>query len=677
MNARLSALIGEEFLFAKEPKRFFAQREKKSIDVFEEREQPPIGVPGASCTTNLFFGFFFDGTRNNYTEAEKDKVHSNVARLYDCYPGLSVPRVLPATTDWPKKPEYDHFFKVYVPGVGTAFDQVRDTGKSFDRTGGAAVATWGGRRLIWALVQAINNVARYFLGTPLVPPEDMPRVIAQIDLDKLSRQFMLGPYPLPMPPPRNIVPLTNSCYDARVRFEYLLRALHDQVSDHWPNPKTGKPWKTEPALVKKIYISIFGFSRGASEARAFINWLQSLCKLDAQIRGKSGMSLGGFDVEFDFLGLFDTVASVGLGNTVGIFRGHNAWADAEDSLRIPPGVKCLHLVSAHEIRRSFPLDSISVNGALPDGCEEIVIPGVHSDIGGGYAPLEQGRGTDPNGADMLSRIPLLMMYKAARLSGVPLKLELASSAAQSRFAVKPEVIDAYNAYIATCSEKQGPIHKIMREQVRKQIEWRHFRTISGKNPLQNTASFLRASTFDKNDLYSAAAEFEEEVAEYLDWVHKTNMTYKPTQQRPGFDNNYILEWEEITTWWGKHSAPPEAVNNLFDNYVHDSRAWFKLQGFDNETDLRAWLDRLVLRSKVAKAGVMLVGPGGSAGFTDMSRSVTPEEMRIADEYEKTKKIPRMLTEGREPWRAALGVLGRAGYLRFRKVFGGSDSILLS
>lgn len=34
------------------------------------------------------------------------------------------------------------------------------------------------------------------------------------------------------------------------------------------------------------------------------------------------MSLGGFDVQFDFLGLFDTVASVGLANTFGGFNGH-------------------------------------------------------------------------------------------------------------------------------------------------------------------------------------------------------------------------------------------------------------------------------------------------------------------------------------------------------------------
>jgi hypothetical protein len=36
----------------------------------------------------------------------------------------------------------------------------------------------------------------------------------------------------------------------------------------------------------------------------------------------------------------------------------------------------------------------------------------------------------------------------------------------------------------------------------------------------------------------------------------------------------------------------------------------------------------------------------------------------------------MLTEGREPFEWA-GVSGKAGYLRYRKVYGGRDSVLIS
>lgn len=107
------------------------------------------------------------------------------------------------------------------------------------------------------------------------------------------------------------------------KFEEVLLRLHDAVSRHWPDEKTGKPAKIEPGIVKTIYISVFGFSRGATEARVFVNWLQSLCRLDAKLSGKTGaMSLGGFPVQFDFLGLFDTVASVGSANSFGFFDGH-------------------------------------------------------------------------------------------------------------------------------------------------------------------------------------------------------------------------------------------------------------------------------------------------------------------------------------------------------------------
>ncbi|CAN7642068.1 hypothetical protein LJR289_004847 [Pseudoduganella sp. LjRoot289] len=76
--------------------------------------------------------------------------------------------------------------------------------------------------------------------------------------------------------------------------------------------------RTIQTHVVMIYISTFGFSRGATQARAFTNWLMALCKLDVHLCGRAGaMTLGGFDVQFDFLGIFDTVASVGAGNTAG------------------------------------------------------------------------------------------------------------------------------------------------------------------------------------------------------------------------------------------------------------------------------------------------------------------------------------------------------------------------
>jgi hypothetical protein len=675
VTASLSPPIGENFASAINSDLFFGKTGREDVLVeSEKREQPLIGKPSESCNTNLFFGFFFDGTKNNYIKAETGKNHSNVARLYDCYPGLSVPGVLPISTDWPKEQQkkYPHFFKVYIPGVASPFKQVNDTGEGRDEDLGAAAGALGEYRIIWALVQAINNVHRYFLRMPLVSQSEMDGLLRDVYLNKAARALMLGTL---WQDPR-----ANHTKDraARIAFEGLLRKLHKAVAQHWPDAKTGKPAKIDPGIVKTIYITVFGFSRGATQARAFVNWLQSLCKLDAQIRGKSGMSLGGFQVEFDFLGLFDTVASVGLANTIGGFNGHGAWADAEDSLRIPEGVKCLHLVAAHELRRSFPVDSISVNGILPEECREIVVPGVHSDVGCGYCPREQGRGTDPNGDDMLARIPLLLMYKEARLNGAPLKLELAPSIAKARFAIKPETIAAYNAYIAACRVKQGPIHLIMREQARMQIEWRLARRVNGNRPLQKSASFLRASTFDQNDLYSAGLEFEKEIEQFEAWLKEQGARFKPAIQSAGFGNRHSAEWEEIATWWTTRAQPSAAVMNFFDNYIHDSRAWFKVvpNNPDHEKDMHVLLSKWVQRRRAAKAHnemrSKMHGRGNSRYSMVATDGLDEDERRAADEYAKTGRIPRMITKGREPheW-------GIAGYLRFRKIYGGLDDVLLS
>jgi hypothetical protein len=675
MSSILSPQLTQEFADAPAAKIFFGSDNWKSINMFEKREQPITGVPSESCKTNLFFGFFFDGTKNNYIQAEAGKNHSNVARLYDCYPGFSVPGVLPPATDWSHNPSrYSHFFKVYVPGVASPFRQVGDSGEGNDVTFGAAAGALGERRIIWALVQAINNVHRYFLKMPLVSQEEMDGLVRKIILNKHARALMVGDG-------AQGVRIRSQAADmiARRAFEDVLRRLHKAVSQHWPNERTGKPPKIDPGIVKTIYISVFGFSRGATQARAFVNWLQSLCKLDAQLRGKAGgMSLGGFQVEFDFLGLFDTVASVGMANTVGVFNGHGAWADTEDSLRIPPGLKCLHLVAAHELRRSFPVDAISVKGALPEGCQEIVVPGVHSDVGCGYCPCEQGRGTDPNGDDMLARIPLLLMYKEARLNGVPLKLELAVAAAKSRFTLKVETIKAFNAYIAACKETQGPIHLIMREQARKQIEWRLARRVTGNSPTQRSVSFLRASTFDQNDLHSAGLEFEKEIEQFVAWLKDKGGKFRPATQKAGFDDEHTAEWEEIATWWGKGPQPSAAVLDFFDSYVHDSRAWFKVDPFspDNEKDMHALLANWVKRRRAAKehneVRSKMHGRGNSRYRMLADDGLDEDQRRATDEYAQTGKIPRMINAGREPYE-----LGIAGYLRFRKIYGGLDAVLLS
>ncbi len=99
----------------------------------------------------------------------------------------------------------------------------------------------------------------------------------------------------------------------------------------------------------------------------------------------------------------------GANPAVGPAQGHNLWAA---DLHIPKLVRNgLHLVAAHEYRNSFPLDSTGDGQVLPPNFQEIVLPGSHSDVGGGYEPSEGGK-CRPLGS-LSSMVALWLMFNAA------------------------------------------------------------------------------------------------------------------------------------------------------------------------------------------------------------------------------------------------------------------------
>lgn len=99
-------------------------------------------------------------------------------------------------------------------------------------------------------------------------------------------------------------------------------------------------------------------------------------------------------VSVEFLGLFDTVPAVGIANVVPGFTGHNGWAKQTQPLTQSGLIKrCYHLVAAHEQRQAFSLDSIrTAAGSYLSQTQEVVYPGMHSDVGGGYPCGDQGKG---------------------------------------------------------------------------------------------------------------------------------------------------------------------------------------------------------------------------------------------------------------------------------------------
>lgn len=354
--------------------------------------------PPPSCQQKLWLSFFFDGTGNNLDADVGTVKHSNVAKLYRVHQ---------------ENDSTAGIYRIYIPGVGTYFRDVGDDGGS---TLGLGMGRMGDARLQWALKQ----------------------------------------------------------FDEKLR-PHLARA--------------NAPGNT----IVEINIALFGFSRGAALARAFANLLlKERCQV---VRDKGWcVKTGQYRLHIRFMGLFDTVASVGLAmssNTVskvalvfgvkqiifkrltdsdyaasrpealafaegaqpgadpapGDYDGHQDWGG---KMAIPHMVEEVrHFIAAHEIRNSFPVDSVSVleNGRVqkPAQFHETVFPGVHSDVGGSYRPGEGGRST--NAREKLGLIPLHSMYQNALGKSVPLTPITAwKDIHVSDFAMSDAMLQRYNYY---------------------------------------------------------------------------------------------------------------------------------------------------------------------------------------------------------------------------------------
>lgn len=141
-----------------------------------------------------------------------------------------------------------------------------------------------------------------------------------------------------------------------------------------------------------LELDVFGFSRGAAAARHFVNEILKQRKgalepvlnprkvpLSADFSWDSG------SVRIKFIGLFDTVAAIGSLKDLGNLRDA---CNRRVNLYLPPGCadQVLHLVARDELRRNFALNSVH-----PGWPREIVLPGAHSDLGGGYHPHMEER----------------------------------------------------------------------------------------------------------------------------------------------------------------------------------------------------------------------------------------------------------------------------------------------
>ena len=371
----------------------------------------------SACCHSLHVSLFFDGTNNNEDNDTKKEHPSNIAKLYHVsLRGASA--------------EKSGYFSYYMPGVGTPFPEIGELDYSGN---GLQFATGGEDRINWALVQVSSAL------TFALTKNGIDDGIAKAKVESMSTSK--GPM--------------MSIFGAGRRRQ-VMKGLLEPLRPYVP--------KTRPEVLGvKLYV--YGFSRGAAEARTFVSWLSQLFDTPDGAENPE-QTLLGLPVSIEFLGLLDTVASVGIAHVAPFFAGHMDWADdtqlLPDAKTFPNFVKCCrHFVAAFEQRACFPLDSVrNENGTYPPNTYEVVYPGVHSDVGGGYPKNDQGKARGGTN-ELVSQIVLHDLYAAAFAAGAPLQVPEAvlpksleteklwramGPASEREFGVSDIVIERFNAW---------------------------------------------------------------------------------------------------------------------------------------------------------------------------------------------------------------------------------------
>lgn len=611
--------------------------------------------PDGPCDTPVEVGLFFDGTNNNLDRdltgqrvaavsddelkkikaqakatgksvrelfpaappqlgpplPEVSRSHSNVARLYRAFPR-------------DKQPTGFHGY--YIQGVGTPFPEIGEFTESAE---GKAFAKGGQARIIWALLQVLNAIHRTVMDQKSLYRDEMVGELALAYGDKVGQRADISDPESPV--------VTHQDW-----FEKHLQKLRAAL-DAKPKPH-----------IPKVTVSVFGFSRGGAEAVAFSHFFNQLLK---------GGKLAGIDAAIRFLGVFDVVASVGGSASVAkttfmpgaMFDGHWAWANYVDEPLPGCVLNGVHLIAAHEMRMNFPVTR-QVGGAV----QEYLYPGAHSDVGGGYAAGEQGKGREGQAA-LLSQIPLAHMYLAARKAGVPL-LPYSEMQGEVRadFEIDANLARAWTAY-TNALDKQGDK---LTQHMGLFYRWRAMRL----NTLEATASFQASSAQDQEDLSSAnmLLKGDLEGLRHRRDSKSSALDHDPTRPAFGGDYRYRMnqwhkirannrtpldQWEKMALAYFDDPRPlPDEVARFFDDYVHDSFASFYLVGEVTEYDKRARVkavmkeDRKKLNGFEKKIYDHTMHAREALRKKEAGEAMTPEEAALAQEAEYGTPYPVMRDE---------------------------------
>lgn len=166
--------------------------------------------------------------------------------------------------------------------------------------------------------------------------------------------------------------------------------------------------------IHKIEFDVFGFSRGASAARQFVNTIDlqadhplvEAVSKESSIRLKAGFDWASReDCRIKFVGLFDTVCS-------SLLEARNVMLASDCAERV------VHLTAKDEWRYFFALTRITndVEGKqIASNFTELALPGCHSDIGGGYYSRWSLR--NPNSDPALTEQKAIKLFQSMEPAG--------------------------------------------------------------------------------------------------------------------------------------------------------------------------------------------------------------------------------------------------------------------
>ncbi|KYQ80972.1 hypothetical protein AWW73_14775 [Acinetobacter lactucae] len=528
------------------------------------------------CSDVVHISVFFDGTGNNKDADEDLKKWSNPARLWRTANQYVIDSRLNSST--PSN------YAIYVSGVGTRFNGElnifqRALAMIQDHSGlGLGVGTGGTRRLDYGEDQLNDALKQVMI---------MNAKKAEIDTSKYASEKKV----------------------------YSFAEVEKSLSQH--------------RLIKKINISTFGFSRGAALARAFTNQFMWQCESDC-----NGLTYGTgkYPIEFKFMGIFDTVASFGLPATN---LNNNLTFEGRDMV-IDERIKmCVHHIAGNEQRFAFPVDLIhKENGEIANSnWKEIVYPGMHSDVGGGYAPGSQ------NVNDNYARIPLKDMLEEAVNAGVrmfdynQLKEKYGALFAE-QFEIQDKTLHLYNAVKAEMQSSgkiQDQIIATMKVYYAAYGALAEKKIVSVSQQARNDNKIREYIPIGPSDMATEIGRLEK-----LQKLTAPNTTgginifrlLSPVSKAYEFYLG-IDEWE-FASW--RKGASPE-IMDFYQNYIHDSKYGF----ISNAEPFSYFRQRTVYESRRSGKGKEIDQKVAEDKAVCSVGSQDVKQEQLFDEYQKAQQ----------------------------------------